>query len=746
MSNEPKAPAKPAMTKALTSTSADVEALIERGLTSYGNGDVDGALMSWEQSLRLDPGNSKANGYVDYVRLHYDVLVSPSDDELSVQVPFGVGSDEPAYTIDVDADIADAMHYRKQDDEPAATRAASIDEGWFLEADDGFESASDHSSTAGMVTGIFETIVDEMTGPILLAQQHPMSRTMGESVIVSDQPSAALPPSLMQGPVTPLDTAHVTKDFARPTELTEEVDSAFEPMITKPVRPYGLGSALAAFDAESEFEGYPEPDYVVEVEVDEPTNAPFDAAAHASDVEARFAAAAQFEGDAVAEFESSAVSFGQVADPDGDPSLSTPESFADSPTSILQRDNSFVATRPRRKSAAPEFKMSLRTPSSLDDIDLDQHRLMTAGDADETQPEPLPQLPLIDVVAISDPAPLPSGTEDGSVPAFDDSVTGQLTGSNTRRPLPLPLPLAETPSLDFATPGRIEGAQIVENQANAWERDRLENQGNAWERDRRANQRTLESETDTQDISRQATLQISAGITAGAVTQAATHDDIDRPSTVPDLIIEPVLSSGDEPDEDESDFSTANTGNHEPLNFASPPPQTLQLPGLHRAPTEVEPIPSFDPLTARFASLLAHVDRNMPASESKDERTRRRISQLLMVAADCADANDREQAVAAVELAMLQEPESVLGQKLIHRHRDTILGILQQYLGNLARIPKLAKPIHELANTQMSSRAAFLSSRVDGYVSLEELLDITGMSRLETFRLLCQLTMRGVLL
>jgi hypothetical protein len=372
--------------------------------------------------------------------------------------------------------------------------------------------------------------------------------------------------------------------------------------------------------------------------------------------------------------------------------------------------------------------------------------LMTAGDADETQPEPLPQLPLIDVVAISDPAPLPSGTEDGSVPAFDDSVTGQLTGSNTRRPLPLPLPLAETPSLDFATPGRIEGAQIVENQANAWERDRLENQGNAWERDRRANQRTLESETDTQDISRQATLQISAGITAGAVTQAATHDDIDRPSTVPDLIIEPVLSSGDEPDEDESDFSTANTGNHEPLNFASPPPQTLQLPGLHRAPTEVEPIPSFDPLTARFASLLAHVDRNMPASESKDERTRRRISQLLMVAADCADANDREQAVAAVELAMLQEPESVLGQKLIHRHRDTILGILQQYLGNLARIPKLAKPIHELANTQMSSRAAFLSSRVDGYVSLEELLDITGMSRLETFRLLCQLTMRGVLL
>jgi hypothetical protein len=96
-------------------------------------------------------------------------------------------------------------------------------------------------------------------------------------------------------------------------------------------------------------------------------------------------------------------------------------------------------------------------------------------------------------------------------------------------------------------------------------------------------------------------------------------------------------------------------------------------------------------------------------------------------------------------LALSQDPESALGQKLIHRHRDAILHVLQQFLGDMSHRPKVAKPMHELNGTFIGPRAAFLVSRVDGDISYDELLDVSGMPRMEAYRYLCQLVMRGVL-
>ena len=45
----------------------------------------------------------------------------------------------------------------------------------------------------------------------------------------------------------------------------------------------------------------------------------------------------------------------------------------------------------------------------------------------------------------------------------------------------------------------------------------------------------------------------------------------------------------------------------------------------------------------------------------------------------------------------------------------------------------------------ISPRAAFLLSRVDGTLSLDEILDVSGMPRLEAYRYLCQLFLRGIL-
>ncbi|MGE0398741.1 MAG: hypothetical protein AB7T06_18685 [Kofleriaceae bacterium] len=163
-----------------------------------------------------------------------------------------------------------------------------------------------------------------------------------------------------------------------------------------------------------------------------------------------------------------------------------------------------------------------------------------------------------------------------------------------------------------------------------------------------------------------------------------------------------------------------------------------------RGGTRADIVLPFDPIDARATQILEEIDDNAPADETKDDRLRRRISTLLE-RATLWSSIDLDRAVAAVDLALSEDPNSALAQKLIHRNRDAIMNVFQAFLGNLDRQPELARPLHELANAPISPRAAFLLSRIDGTLSLDELLDVSGMPRLEAYRHLCQLFLRGIL-
>jgi hypothetical protein len=200
-------------------------------------------------------------------------------------------------------------------------------------------------------------------------------------------------------------------------------------------------------------------------------------------------------------------------------------------------------------------------------------------------------------------------------------------------------------------------------------------------------------------------------------------------------------------------------------SLISAPTRELGLRIGHRAPTDDETtgpfephpprpmprsnirpdVPEMDPIDARSAEILEDVDRSAPENETREDRTRRRITALLERATEWGRAAELERSVAAVDLALSEAPNSALGQKLIQRNRDAILNAFQNFLGDLQRTPALARPLHELASAPISPRAAFLLSRVDGTLSLDEILDVSGMPRLEAYRYLCQLFLRGIL-
>ena len=80
---------------------SDIDRLIDEGLDRYGAGDLDGAMLAWEEALAIDPDNAQANSYVDYVRLNYELLTAGGPElEETPDGKFAI-EEEPEYLIEV---------------------------------------------------------------------------------------------------------------------------------------------------------------------------------------------------------------------------------------------------------------------------------------------------------------------------------------------------------------------------------------------------------------------------------------------------------------------------------------------------------------------------------------------------------------------------------------------------------------------------------------------------------------------
>jgi len=101
------------------------------------------------------------------------------------------------------------------------------------------------------------------------------------------------------------------------------------------------------------------------------------------------------------------------------------------------------------------------------------------------------------------------------------------------------------------------------------------------------------------------------------------------------------------------------------------------------------------------------------------------------------DAGDIEGAFAAAEALVaraggLESEACVKQQWLLERVYENVIG------------PSDKVPVHGEASPNLDPRQAFLLSRIDGMSSVDDLLDVSGMPRLEALRCLALLVRRGV--
>jgi hypothetical protein len=706
---------------------SDTERLIEEGLSRYGAGDVEGALDAWERALDVEPDNPQAASYVEYVKANWDVLTGVPDGDDAAQ-DYGF-SDEPDYHIEIQPG-------QLRPGEGAPLHIDPADQGWFLHDETVRNGVSDDANTLELDADAPELSLEgDDDEPEISLSQEPEPEPDPES----DEPELSLEADEPEMSLE-ADEPQLSLEGDEP-ELSLEADEPGEPeTVSKRVKPVGEADDDGELEDEtndgtledetSEFRGLYQPERSTQ-DFDSPTK----------EFEAR---RAEFE----AKRNEQTPPFGTETTPTpGFGPEATPVGFSNQTTDIRKRELGFVQPR------APhdELKVNLRTPGPKVPMPARPAPGSTPPRAAVEPPRP------------AEPAPPPAPVEPATAPPVENEASfADLIESlpspraplattrdlpDSRRP-PAPSPMADTqrPVAHTRPPATAETLKPT-----GQTRPPAVPIGAA---------DTLKPPSATRPVEEPRGASPSrppdiAGLGSAPTRELGTRDlDMLPPKPQTGSTTQKLPPMGAQGSQPGQTSTTQKLPDDLPAPVLGAATRDLGLrPGGAPGAAKPAPPPSaaiedtapLDPLDVKSAQILKQVDSEAPPNETVDDRTRRRISALLDRALAWNGINEFEKAVMAAELSLSEDPNSAVAQKLVQRNRDTIMSVFQNYIGDLQRVPALAKPLHQLGNASISPRAAFLLSRVDGQLSIDELLDVSGMPRLEAYRYLCQLFLRGIL-
>jgi hypothetical protein len=132
--------------------------------------------------------------------------------------------------------------------------------------------------------------------------------------------------------------------------------------------------------------------------------------------------------------------------------------------------------------------------------------------------------------------------------------------------------------------------------------------------------------------------------------------------------------------------------------------------------------------------------RPRSAAQLKEE-----VSTLLSGAKDLLDLDDHSGAMELIDKALELDPADGAALKLKERSERTLQAMFESKLGDLGQLPRVKLKDDEIIWLNLDHRAGFVLAQIDGSVTFEDLFAVSGMSRLDTARILAQLVEEGVI-
>lgn len=184
---------------------------------------------------------------------------------------------------------------------------------------------------------------------------------------------------------------------------------------------------------------------------------------------------------------------------------------------------------------------------------------------------------------------------------------------------------------------------------------------------------------------------------------------------------------------------------------SSPPAALLEIPEVTLPPasrlpqvgppplpySSAPPEPAVSITDSFEGDALGLVDRSQPSKQDLD---------LTSDMAERYALGDFTGALRAAELLLGISPGHTEASRYAQSSRERLEQLFSSRLGPLTRVPRVAVPEHEIRWLGLDHRAGFLLSRVDGHHTIEEVLDISGMPRLEALKTLSELVGAGAVL
>jgi hypothetical protein len=111
----------------------------------------------------------------------------------------------------------------------------------------------------------------------------------------------------------------------------------------------------------------------------------------------------------------------------------------------------------------------------------------------------------------------------------------------------------------------------------------------------------------------------------------------------------------------------------------------------------------------------------------------------------CYEVGDFSGALTAAEVILEHDPEDVEANRYAQSCRDVLTQMFSARLAPLDRVVSVAISPEQIRWLSLDHKSGFLLSLVDGNCSIEELLDVSGMPRLDALRILLTLSQQKVI-
>jgi hypothetical protein len=159
---------------------------------------------------------------------------------------------------------------------------------------------------------------------------------------------------------------------------------------------------------------------------------------------------------------------------------------------------------------------------------------------------------------------------------------------------------------------------------------------------------------------------------------------------------------------------------------------------------DISGIPQGEPGAGGGFDLISLTPPPMPKQRTP-KQVKEEVQTLLSGAKDLHDLDDHTGAMDLVAKALELDPHDPDALKLKDRSEKTLQAMYESKLGDLNTIPRVKLKDDEIIWLNLDHRAGFVLAQIDGSVTFEDVFAVSGMSRLDTARILAQLVDEGVI-